>query len=34
MLILSDPIAVEDLAIRIASFVSAGVQDGVLVNGS
>ena len=32
MLILSDPIDVDDLANRIASFVSADVNDGVLVN--
>ena len=34
MLIPSGPMAVNDLATRIASFVSAGVKDGVLVNGS
>ena len=34
MLIPSDPIAVDDLSNRIASFVSAGVKDGVPVNGS
>ena len=34
MLILSDPTAVDDLANRIASFVSAGVNDGVPVNGN
>ena len=32
MLIPSGPMAVDDLAIRIASFVSAGVEDGVPVN--
>ena len=30
----SGPMAVDDLANRIASFVSAGVKDGVPVNGS
>ena len=34
VLIPSGPIAVDDLTNRIASFVSAGVKDGVLVNGS
>ena len=34
MLILPGPIAVDDLANRIASFVSTGVKDGVPVNGS
>ena len=34
MLIPSGPIAVNDLANRIASFVSAGMKDGVPVNGS
>ena len=34
MLIPSDPMAVNDLANRIASFVSAGENDGVPVNGS
>ena len=34
MLIPSGPMAVNDLANRIASFVSAGVKDGVPVNGS
>ena len=34
MLILSGPMAVDDLANRFASFVSAGVKDGVPVNGS
>ena len=30
----SGPMAVDDLANRIASFVSAGVTDGVPINGS
>ena len=34
MLIPSGPTAVDDLANRIASFVSAGAKDGVPVNGS
>ena len=34
MLIPSGPMAVDDLANRIASFVSAGVKYGVPVNGS
>ena len=34
MLIPSGPMAVDDLANQIASFVSAGVIDGVPVNGS
>ena len=34
MLILPGPMAVDDLVNRIASFVSAGVKDGVPVNGS
>ena len=34
MFIPSDPTAVDDLANQIASFVSAGVKDGVAVNGS
>ena len=34
MLIPSGPKAVDDLANRIASFVSAGENDGVHVNGS
>ena len=34
MLIQSDLMALEDLANRIASYVSAGVKDGVPVNGS
>ena len=34
VLIPSIPMAVDDLANRIASFVSAGVKDGVPVNGS
>ena len=34
MLIPSGPMAVDDLANQIASFVSAGMKDGVLVNGS
>ena len=34
MLIPSGPMAVDDLANRIASFVSAGVKDGVPANGS
>ena len=34
VLIPSGPMAVDDLANRIASFVSAGVKDGVPVNGS
>ena len=34
VLIPSDPMVVDDLAIRISSFVSAGVKDGVPVNGS
>ena len=34
VLIPSGPKAVHDLANRIASFVSAGVKDGVPVNGS
>ena len=34
MVIPSGPMAVDDLANRIASFVSAGVNDGVPVNGS
>ena len=34
MLISSCPMAVDDLAYQIASFVSAGVKDGVPVNGS
>ena len=34
MLIPSGPMAVDDLANRIASFVSASVKDSVLVNGS
>ena len=34
MLILSGPLAVDDLANQIASFVSAGVKDGVPVNGN
>ena len=34
MLIPSGPMAVDDLANQIASFVSAGVKDGVPVNGS
>ena len=34
MLIPSDPMAVDELVNRIASFVSAGVKDGVPVNGS
>ena len=34
MLIPSGPMAVDDLANRIASFVSEGVKDGVPVNGS
>ena len=33
MLIQSGPVAVDDLANRIASFVSAGVKDGIPVNG-
>ena len=33
MLIPSGPMVVDDLANRIASFVSAGVKDGVPVNG-
>ena len=32
--ILSGPMAVDDLANRITSFVSTGVKDGVPVNGS
>ena len=34
MLIPSGPMALDDLANRIASFVSAGENDGVPVNGS
>ena len=34
MLIPSGPMAVENLATRIASFVLAGENDGVLANGS
>ena len=34
MLIPSGPMAEDDLANRIASFMSAGVKDGVPVNGS
>ena len=34
MLIPSGPMTVDDLANRIASFVSAGVKDGIPVNGS
>ena len=34
MLIQSCPMSVDDLANRIASFVPAGVNDGVPVNGS
>ena len=34
MLIPSGPMAVEDLANRIASFVLVGVKDGIHVNGS
>ena len=34
MLIRSGPMAVDGLANRIASFVSAGVKDGVPLNGS
>ena len=34
MLIQSSPMAVDDLANRIASCVSAGVKDGVPLNGS
>ena len=34
MLIPTLPMAVDDLANRIASFMSAGVKDGVPVNGS
>ena len=34
MLTLSGPMAMDDLAIRIASFASAGVKDGVPVNNS
>ena len=34
MLIPPDPMAVDDLANRIASFESAGVKDGVPVNSS
>ena len=34
MLILSGPMAVDDLANRITSFVSEGENDGVPVNGS
>ena len=33
MLISDGPIVVDDLANRIASFVSADVKDGVLING-
>ena len=34
MLILSGPMAVDDFVNWIASFVSAGVKDGISVNGS
>ena len=34
MLSLSGPMAVDDLAYRVASFVSAGVKDGVPVDSS
>ena len=34
MLIPSGPMAVDDLANRIASFVLAGLSDGVPINGS